>query len=115
MHAVTQSHGTAFRRLLRAACLASSLACACSSPARMQQDPLLVMKATAGAPAAGSGGQPLSMVSAGSGAAGGSAGQPATAAGDCCEAQPAAACAPQNVEQCVCAQVPSCCQSGWDV
>jgi hypothetical protein len=101
---------------LRAAWFASVLAYACSSsPAPMQQDPLLVAKATAGATAAGSGGQPVTMASAGSGAGGMSAGQAAPTTGTCCEAQPAAACAPHDVEQCVCAQVPSCCQSGWDV
>jgi hypothetical protein len=92
--------------------VASVFAYACGSPAPTQQDPILVMKV---APAAGSGGQSVSHASAGGGAGAMTAGQAAPTLGTCCEAQPAAACAPHDVEQCVCAQVPSCCQSGWDI
>jgi hypothetical protein len=73
--------------------------------------------AGAGAPASGGAAGAVAAGSAGKDAAGGTASgmQSAQPGGACCEAQPRAGCATASVEQCVCAQVPSCCRSGWDI
>jgi hypothetical protein len=76
-----------------------------------------------GVPAAGTGGAAGSAGAAdgGSGGAAGVAGGDAGAAGmelgstSCCEAHGGAGCADATIQDCVCQQVPSCCQSAWDL
>jgi len=39
---------------------------------------------------------------------------PTAAPGDCCAAHAGAGCAPPSCQQCVCNQLPECCEAAWD-
>lgn len=115
----------------RAAALLLSLlsASACGGDSKMSLEPQApIILAGSSAPAAVSGGAsgvplagraapaaPAAGSTAPAGPTTGSVGASTSVTGSCCEAQPRAGCGEPDVQQCVCAKVPSCCQTGWDI